>query len=125
MPGWTKTAVIDWFRQHAGKAVVLRQPSTLLRVTGTIRDVGKLEACSADYETVDFECGLDDVQTSLSFHDTTLSLHVLAKPLHRQEASLSVPVSIPYADLDLSVHRDGKPDDPAAPPPKSPYELLH
>ncbi len=125
MTEWNKAGVIDWFRQHAGRAVVLRQPTTLLRVTGTIRDVGELDACSADYHTVDFECGLDDVQVSLSFHDATLSLHVLATPLHRRQSSLSLPVSIPYADMELTPQREGEQDDPDAPPGKSPYELLH
>jgi hypothetical protein len=124
MAAWTKTTAIDWFRQHAGQAVVLRQPTTLLRVTGTIRDVGELDACSADYHTVDFECGLDDVHVSLSFHDSTLSLHVLAKPLHRREASLSLPFSIPYGDLELSTQGAAPADDPAGPATKSPYELL-
>lgn len=121
MTAWNKTTVLEWFRRHVGERVVLRQPSTLLRVVGTIHDVGELDACSADYHTVDFECGVDDVHASLSFHDGNVSLHVLAKPLHRQEATLSLPFSIPYADLDLS--RAGATEKKEEEM-RSPYELL-
>jgi hypothetical protein len=124
MTAWNKTTVIEWFRQRVGHAVVLRQPSTLLRMVGTIHNVDELDACSADIHTVDFECGLDDVSVSLSFHAGSLSLHVLAKPLHRQEATLSLPISIPYGDLDLRAAGEGGADaqDEEA---RSPYELLH
>jgi hypothetical protein len=123
MTAWNKAAVLEWFRAHAGRRVMLRQPSTLLQVTGTVRSVQELDACSADFHAVDFECGLEGVQVSLSFHDDTLSLHLLATPLHREEATLSLPFSIPYSDLELSLaeaerkreHTDSGP---------SPYELL-
>lgn len=124
MPDWSKASVIEWFRQHAGKDVVLRQPAKLLRVRGTIRDVGELDACSADYHTVDFECGLDDVQVSLSFHDDGLSLHVLAKPSHRQDTTLSLPFSILYAELELAPGSGAAADDAGPESGRSPYELL-
>ena len=122
MHPWNKNTALEWFRRHAGQPVVLRQPAKLLRVRGTIRDVGELDACSADYHTVDLECGLDDVEVALSFHDDGLGLHVLAKPLHHPEATLSLPFSIPYAELELS---DGSgTEDAAEEPGRSPYELL-
>ena len=121
---WNKTAVIEWFRQRVGHAVIVRQPSTLARLVGTIHNVDELDACSADIHTVDFECGLDDVTVAFSFHDGSLSVHVLAKPLHRQEATLSLPFSIPYGDLELRSAADGDDakDEAAL---RSPYELLH
>jgi hypothetical protein len=123
MVPWNKATVLEWFRKHVGKQVVLRQPSTLLRLMGSIHNVGELDACSADYHTVDFECGLGDVHVSLSFHDGNVSLHLLAKPPHRRDPTLSLPFSIPYADLELSAAAEpsGRQDDDAA---RSPYELL-
>jgi hypothetical protein len=73
---------------------------------------------------VEFECGLDDVQVALSFHDTVLSLHVLAKPLHHKDATLSLPFSIPYAELELTAGAGAEPGDTGQDPGRSPYELL-
>lgn len=123
MTAWSKAAVLEWFRVHAGRRVVLRRPSTLLRITGAVRAVQELDACSADYHTVDFDCGLEGVNVSLSFHDDTLSVHVLAKAPHRDETTLSLPFSIPYSDLELNLadaERERKQTDSGP----SPYELL-
>ena len=128
MSGWTKTKAIEWFTRRAGKAVVLGQAGTPLRVAGGLRSATEVDACSADYVTAAISTEAAGMQVEVSFHDDGVSIHLLAAPRAGGPHDISLAVAIPYASLELSeaahgARRVGEEEQP--PPGCYPYELLH
>lgn len=126
MDDWTREKVLQWFEGQANKQVTIRQRGTMLRVQGTCKGLDEIDACSAHYQ----ECMLIpsgvDVDVGLSFHDDTMSIHLIGHHPSSGRITVSLPVSIPYAEVML-----GHPDEEASKKPEagekripSPYELL-
>jgi hypothetical protein len=125
-----KAAVLDWFKAHKGKNIEIKWRGTLVRLRGRTTGVESLDACSAEYQESTIDAGHEDVQIGLSFHDTALGVHLGVQGQGGTEASVSMPISIPYDQLELSIpkkkEQGKKPSGEQSEEPEfSPYELLH
>ena len=129
MKKWTKKDVLKWFKVHAEKIVVVKLQGTTLRIEGRAAGVDEIDACSADIFATGLGMVSPGLDTSISFHENSLSVHLLVRESGSKRSILSMPVSIPYGLLQLSTpaeeKRVGKARAPKREEPEfSPYELL-
>ncbi|HUJ77148.1 MAG TPA: hypothetical protein VL359_19940 [bacterium] len=123
MATWDKRSVMQWFDAHGGAWVVVRERGGILRVQGRNRGVDELNACSADLQEVELQCGLSQVQVHLTLHDQAVLVHLLARPepSTEDEARLALAVSIPYTHLvleEIPAPADALPYEPRRPAPE-------
>lgn len=126
----SKSEVLQWFKAHKGKSVEIKWRGTLVRLRGRGTGVDTLDACSAEYQESALEGTHEDIQVGLSFHDDTLGVHLSVYQPGGKELAVSLPISIPYDQLQLSVPEDKKAGEESSggqneEPEFSPYELLH
>ena len=125
-----KAAVLDWFKAHKGKNIEIKWRGSLVRLSGRTTGVESLDACSAEYQESAIDSGHEDVRIGLSFHDGALGVYLSVQGKGGAEASVSMPISIPYGQLELSIpekkEQGKKPSGERSGEPEfSPYELLH
>jgi hypothetical protein len=130
MDAWDKAAVIEWFKAHRGQEIVIRMEGTAVRIEGQARGVERLDACSTEIAETEMESLHQDIETTVSFHETTLGIHLIAFRPESRTVAVSLPASIPYDKLMLdtvdALAKDGKKEgEEAEEPDFSPYELLH
>lgn len=129
MKKWTKKTVLQWFRVHAEKVVVVKLQGTTLRIEGRAAGVDEIDACSTDIYATGLGMDAPGLDTSISFHEHSLSVHLLVRETGSEKSILSMPVSIPYGLLQLSTPAEEKRVGKARArrreePEFSPYELL-
>ena len=129
MKKWTKKTVLKWFRVHAETVVVVKLQGTALRIEGRAAGVDEIDACSADIYATGLGMAAPGLDTSISFHEHSLSVHLLVRETGSERSILSMPVSIPYGLLQLSTPAEEKRASKAlarqgVEPDFSPYELL-
>jgi len=125
-----RASVLDWLKKHALKKVVIRMQGTTLKVAGTLEGLAKLDACSTEIDESSLSIGLKGIQVSMSLHQNSLSMHLMAFGEKTENSLISMPVSIPY---NLLILRTPEEDEKLGKSPKdreeevtySPYELLH
>ncbi len=118
MTAWTQASAIEWCRRHAGRRVILRQQGSTLLLAGQLHGVDEIDACSTDVYDAELNLDQGELQAHLSLHETTLVVHLLSHAAAGDR--LSIPLSIPYAELLLAEPAAAEPADSAP----SPYELL-
>lgn len=98
-----RQAVIDWLNGHKGENICLQAHGSMLKVVGRSEGVDRLDACS----TLVFECELitclQGIQIAMSFHAESLALHLLGSESDNGPVFCSIPLSIPYDQVRLSV----------------------
>ncbi len=129
MDAWDKAAVIEWFKAHRAEEIVIRMQGAQVRLQGRTRGVEQLDACSTEIAETELAMPQQDVETILTFHDTTLGVQLIAYRPGGREVAVSLPVSIPYEALRLATAEElakaaGK-EGEGGEPEFSPYELLH
>jgi hypothetical protein len=126
-----REAIIKWLDDHSGREVCLRGQGTTLKVIGRTEGVDELDACSTEIYHTELITGLDDLQVAISFHPERLALHIIGRRPGGAPSLVSVPISLPYERVQLSLaeeettrpaHASG---DRAEEVEFSPYELLH
>ncbi len=134
MEPWDKASVIEWIKAHRGEEIVIRMQGGAVRLQGRARRVEQLDACSTEIAEAEIAFGHRDMETSLSFHDDTLAVHLIAFHPGTRDVAASIPVSIPYGSLLLDTAEEletktrvgaGKKKEAEEEPEFSPYELLH
>ncbi|MBI3992498.1 MAG: hypothetical protein HY342_04430 [Candidatus Lambdaproteobacteria bacterium] len=125
MTPWTRESALRWIEGHANREIVLRQRSSALRVQGICKGVEHLDACSAHYQECELIPAGVDVEVTLCFHAETLAVHMIAYHPQSGEVTLSMPISVPFAELLLHEPGESALDEQAQKEPTfSPYELL-
>ncbi len=134
MKAWDKVSVIEWVKAHRREEIVIRMQGAVLRLQGKTRGVERLDACSTEIAQAEMAFGHQDVETSLSFHDETLGVHLIAFHPGTRDVAASLPASIPYESLLLNTAQElekkaqqaaGAKKKEEEEPEFSPYELLH
>ncbi len=126
MSDWDRKAILEWFKGAAGERIVIEMRGTTLRVEGVPTGVEELDACSTQFHEVGLDSGGEKIDVALSFHESTLSVHVMIHGDKPGTASLSIPVSIPHSALILkNAAREAEKADSEEEPVFSPYVLLH
>ena len=126
MTDWTRESALRWIEGHANREIVVRQRSSALRVQGTCKGVEHLDACSAHYQECELIPAGVDVEVTLCFHTDTLAVQMIAYHPQSGEVTLSLPISVNFAELLLQEPGEApreeqkKKNEPAF----SPYELL-
>lgn len=131
MSGYTKQALLTWLHRHQGRSIVLRARRSSFSVAGVCEGLEDLDACNTEYTVCAIRSAAAGVEISLTLHDTALSLHVLLRDPRSDEALLSLPVTLSYADAILELEeeraiahaaRRKRHQEPAL---STPYRLLH
>lgn len=134
MTAWNRDSVVKWFRGRPQHQVRVARSHDVMRLEGRCCGVEELDACSADYLECGLDVGIPGVEVALSFHDEVLLVHLYGVSPRKRGTAFSVPVSIPYEQLQLSEPTLAQTDGPGRArstaeeeeePAFSPYELLH
>lgn len=99
---WTRKSLEGWLKNHVGSTVMIRREHSTFRVAGVNLGVEKLDACSTEVWEADLDVGMEGVQVGMSLMEDSLAIQVLIPGHKAGEALLSVPMTIPYAELQLT-----------------------
>lgn len=122
-----KDSALEWFKAHGQSDVVVRRTGTVLRIEGICRGVDTLDACNSELKETEIDVGYEGIFIGLSFHETSLSIHIHATRGTPARALLSLPHNIPYGELLLlTTEEEGaRKNNGNKEAEYSPYDLLH
>ena len=101
---WNKSKLLDFFRQHSGKKIVVEESGGTLRIQGKLQDLVETDMCSRILFEASLVPEIPGTEISLTLHEGFLGIHLLASsPDEVGEPFLSCPAQIYYEKLLISI----------------------
>ena len=101
---WNKSKLLDFFRQHSGKKIIVEESGGTLRIQGKLQDLVETDMCSRILFEASLVPEIPGTEISLTLHEGFLGIHLLASsPDEVGESLLSCPAQIYYEKLLISI----------------------
>ena len=100
---WNKSKLLDFFRQHSGKKIIVKESGGTLRIQGKLQDLLETDMCSRILFEASLVPEIHGTEISLTLHDGLLGNHLLASSPETGMAILSCPAQISYEKLSISI----------------------
>ena len=100
---WNKSKLLDFFRQHSGKKIIVEESGGTLRIQGKLQDLVETDMCSRTLFEAAVVPEIPGTEISLTLHDGFLGIHLLASSPEVGEPLLSCPAQISYEKLSISI----------------------
>ena len=101
---WNKSKLLDFFRQHSGKKIIVEESGGTLRIQGKLQDLVETDMCSRILFEASLVPEIPGTEISLTLHEGFLGIHLLASS-HDEvgDPLLSCPAQISYEKLSISI----------------------
>ena len=100
---WNKSKLLDFFRQHSGKKIIVEESGGTLRIQGKLQDLVETDMCSRILFEASLVPEISGTEISLTLHEGFLGIHLLASSPEAGEPLLSCPAQISYEKLSISI----------------------
>ena len=100
---WNKSKLLDFFRQHSGKKIVVEESGGTLRIQGKLKDLVETDMCSRILFEASLVPEIPGTEISLTLHEGFLGIHLTASSPEVVEPLLSCPAQISYEKLSISI----------------------
>ena len=100
---WNKSKLLDFFRQHSGKKIIVEESGGTLRIQGKLQDLVETDMCSRILFEASLVPEIPGIEISLTLHEGFLGIHLLASSPEVEEPLLSCPAKISYEKLSISI----------------------
>ena len=100
---WNKSKLLDFFRQHSGKKIIVEESGGTLRIQGKLQDLVETDMCSRILFEASLVPEIPGTEISLTLHEGFLGIHLLASSPETGMAILSCPAQISYKKLSINI----------------------
>ena len=100
---WNKSKLLDFFRQHSEKKIIVKESGGTLRIQGKLQDLVETDMCNRILFEASLVPEMPGTEISLTLHDGLLGIHLLASSPEVGEPLISCPAKISYEKLSISI----------------------
>ena len=100
---WNKSKLLDFFRQHSGKKILIEESCGTLRIQGKLKDLVETDMCSSILFEASLVPEIPGSEIYLTLHEGFLGILLLASSPEVEEPLLSCPAKISYEKLSVSI----------------------